>query len=261
MKKFLIVSLCVVLFLTMFAVTFFYVADRNSVQQKTEIDITAYVPAKNKNAIQTKSSELSTVHPYENDEEKFQVENSSVIYGEVLNTNYVLNGSTVFTKSEVKVIKCYKGQFETDEVICVKELGGFVPSDVMSNAISMEKFGVEARDTNENVELLDIRAENFKVMEQGEKVILFIVPVTSTDNEAFENCYELIRLWQGKLLYEEELGAFIPYCPAWDLDKDNKADSSASVKVKSTGECDGGVQARAYTLSEFEFFAQQIMDK
>ncbi len=222
-----------------------------------EIDITAQLAAKRESAVQVVSGNLSLATPYKTDEEKLKVENISVIYGKVTDTNYVLLGSTVFTKAEVEIRQSFKGELQTGDTVYVKELGGFVPSNVLSNAINTEKFSAAEKTENEAAELLDIRVADFKVMEKGEEVILFLLPVGETADEEFDGCYELLRLWQGKLLYNEMYDAFIPYCPSWDLAVNNKADDDASIKIKSTGENPDGAQVRAYTLEEFTAFVRQ----
>ena len=69
-------------------------------------------------------------------------------------------------------------------------------------------------------------------MEKGEKVILFLVKPA--------DFYEPIRLWQGKLLFNEECNAFMPYIP--------KEESSI-------------IEGTAYSSEEFEEFATNCLNK
>ena len=69
-------------------------------------------------------------------------------------------------------------------------------------------------------------------MEKGEDVILFVYPINYSDIEDFKtDSYQLLRAWQGKLLFNEEYGVYAPYIPENELPY---------------------VRARSYTLEEFE---------
>ncbi len=256
-KSALIIPMLTILIVALFINAFN--GDNSSLPQNAaEFDATEEITAKAAHSVKAVSGVPDMISPYKTDEEKFHVKKSVVLRGCVTDTRYVLEGSTVYTKSEVKIIETYKGEFEKGDLIHVRELGGFIPSDVMRSAISAEKFGLAPEKNEEESELLDIRAAGFKVMEKGEEVILFLLPITKTDNKDFENCYELLRLWQGKLLYEEEYNAFMPYCPSWDLAESNEANRYATVKIKNVGENVHGAEARAYTLEEFQLLAKNI---
>lgn len=231
-----------------------------SVSQNDSIDVTAAVTAKAKATTKKDMGSVSLLSPFKTDEEKFSVDGVTVLQGEVIKTNYVLDGSTVYTKSEVKVIKCYQGKLSENDTIYVKELGGFVPSDVYSNAISQEKFGTDAAN-NEKSEILDMRVNDFKVMEAGEKVILFLVPVNNSSLDEFKNdCYDLIRMWQGKLLYNEKSDAYVPYVPEEELAAVAAKSSNNFLTVKSNNDNSSTnvVKAKIYSLEEFEKLASSV---
>lgn len=189
-------------------------ADSSTMLLETQTSTySAVVPAKKSNAKPVSLGEASMASPYPNDAAKLKAA-TAVIAGTVELTETVLDGSDVFTKSQVRVDRCYKGTLAKGSSIYVKELGGFVSSKEYGNAISVEKFNAETQDKAKD-EMLDIRLNGSKVMEKGEKVIIFLVPVKgSTINEFKQNCYEPLRVWQGKLLLNEESGKYIPYVPS-----------------------------------------------
>lgn len=199
------------------------------------IDYSAAVPAKQKNTVRyTESSLCMATGPLKNDTEMFR-ESQVVIRGKVVATDYILDGSEVFTKSEVKVEECYKGDLKKGQVIKIREIGGFVPSDIFDNALSMEKFGKKAASNATKKTIYDIRVYDNKVMEAGEDVILFVYPVDYSDYEEFKtNSYQLVRGCQGKLLFDESKGVYSPYLPKNELEY---------------------VEAKSYTLNEFDNFA------
>lgn len=222
--------------------------------EKVYFDVTATVPAKNVKAGESARSIVDLIPPYKTDKDKLAVNGVCVIRGKVVSSDYLLEGSTVYTKSNVKIEEVFKGNLNNRNTITVREMGGFVPFNVLSRAIEKEKYGTETEKKSEYTKIIDDRAGEFKVMEKDEEVILFVVPMkNSTKN--LKGCYELVRLWQGKLLYNEELDAYVPYIPAEELCKDLH-DEDAKYSIKSVGEADNeyGVQARIYTLDEFRNF-------
>lgn len=222
--------------------------------QANGVDITGAVAAKQKSATQSQSGIADMVSPYKTDKDKLAVSGVCVIRGKVESTQYVLDGSTVLTKSKLIIEESFKGELQVGSEIFVRELGGFVPSDVLNNAISKEKFGISSNADSDS-EIIDVRIEDFKVMEKDEEVILFIVPIENASDE-FSGCYDLLRLWQGKLLFDSSCGAYVPYVPEDELSNDIK-DNSAKIKIKSNGKKPDGVQARIYTLDEFREFINQ----
>lgn len=207
-------------------------------------EITKVVPARQSGAVNCNSNTLDIMAPIRTDEEKFNRPDVTVIRGTVVKSHYVLGDKEtvyVYTKSKVKVLKCYKGSLSEGDTVTVKENGGFIPSDIYENAIHREKYGTDAAVQKEPA-LLDIRSFNYKVLEEGEDVILFLVPYTLAQADEFKGeCYEPLRFWQGKLLFNEKEGAYIPYVP-----EDMLSD----------------VVAKTYTLEEFEAFAaEQIKGK
>ncbi len=230
--------------------------------QNNFIDVSSPVAAKNNKSIKVDMGDVSMTSPIGTDAEKFAIADSVVLRGKVINSNYVLDGSTVYTKSEVKIIDCYQGNLAKGETVFVRELGGFIPSDVYSNAISVEKYGIGVGTENHtNRKILDVRIEDFKVMETGEEVILFLVPINQSGLDEFKNgCYDLIRMWQGKLLYNEKYDAYVPYVPKYELESEaTKSDSQ--YRNKESDVSSGLVQAKAYSLAEFESFAESVVKK
>ncbi|MGN1479792.1 MAG: hypothetical protein ACI4XH_08495 [Acutalibacteraceae bacterium] len=225
-----------------------------STAQPNGVDITGAVAAKQKSATQSQSGIADMVSPYKTDKDKLAVSGVCVIRGKVESTQYVLDGSTVLTKSKVIIEESFKGELQVGEGVYVRELGGFVPSDVLNDAISKEKFGTSGNAESDS-QIIDVRIENFKVMEKDEEVILFIVPIENASDE-FDGCYDLLRLWQGKLLYDSSCGAYVPYVPEYELSSEIK-DDSAKIKIKNYGQSPDGVQARIYTLDEFREFINQ----
>ncbi|MGN1169353.1 MAG: hypothetical protein ACI4RB_04450 [Acutalibacteraceae bacterium] len=225
-----------------------------STAQSTGIDITGAVAAKQSTAVQSAGGKADMVSPYKTDKDKIAVSRVCVIRGKVESTQYVLDGSTVLTKSKVIIEESFKGELKAGDEIYVRELGGFVPSDVLNDAISKEKFGISGN-TDSDLQIVDVRIENFKVMEKDEEVILFIIPIDNASDE-FDGCYDLLRLWQGKLLFDSSCGAYVPYVPEYELSSDIK-DDSAKIRIKCNGQNPDGVQARIYTLDEFREFINQ----
>lgn len=196
-------------------------------------DYSKEVSAKQQNTVRYGNGSASMIPPARDDVELFRG-SSVVIRGQVIRTDYILKGSSVYTKVEVKVIHCYKGNLETGDIIKIRQMGGFIPSEIYDNALSMDKFGKPA-ESSANQVIYDIRVEGFKVMEQGEEVILFLLPIERTDLDVFKDGgYQLLRGWQGELLFHEDAGVYAPYLPAGELEF---------------------VKARTYTLEEFEAFA------
>lgn len=188
------------------------IAQDSSSETETTIDFSAVVPAKSKNAIMTNMGDLCLSSPYTTDRGKLDAA-EEVLRGTVVSTQTVLDGSTVFTKSQVKVEESYKGNVKVGSVITVKELGGFISENEYNDAISMEKFGVQAEQSEDN-EILDVRVNGFKVMEKDESVILFLVSVNNSTLDEFKGvCYEPLRVWQGKLLFNEKTKKYTPYVP------------------------------------------------
>lgn len=183
-----------------------------------KVDYSQAVPAKQKNTVRYTESSLSmATEPIKNDAEMFEA-SPVVIHGKVLETNYLLKGSEVFTKSEVSVVECYKGGLKKGQVIKIREIGGFVPSDVLDNAIALEKTGKKANTQKSKKVIYDIRVKDNKVMEKGEDVILFVYPIDYSDFEEFKtDSYQLVRVWQGKLLLDEKTGLYNPYIPKDEL--------------------------------------------
>lgn len=227
--------------------------DAPSSSSNMRFDVTGLVSAKAKNVSKKQDGTASLSAPYKTDEEKLKIENVCVIRGKVTAAQYVLDGSTAFTKSEVIVEESFVGDLKEGSTVSVREMGGFVPADVLSNAIEKEKFGTDSSNTNTSSEIVDVRTDGFKVMEQGEEVILFLVPIEDAP-DSFKGCYDLIRMWQGKLLYNEELKAYVPYVPDYELASEIDEAEQNSIKVKSVGQAENGVQARIYTLDEFRTF-------
>lgn len=238
------------------------ITEDNNLGYNKEIDITMSVSAKNDKSVKIDMGDVSMSSPIVTDEEKFEIENSVVLRGKVVDSHYVLDGSTVYTKSEVEIIDCYQGNLAEGDTIFVRELGGFVPSDVYSNAIHSEKYGNDIiTDDNVESEILDVRIEDFKVLETSEEVILFLVPVTQSGLDEFTNgCYDLIRMWQGKLLYDEEYDAYVPYIPEYELASEI-TNNTSTYQVKNSDSSNGTVQAKIYSLEEFESFAETIITK
>ncbi len=203
----------------------------------TAFDVTANVPAKINNSLQTQMGEASMASPIANDTEKYKIADA-VIMGKVISTETVLDGSTVFTKSKVEISESYKGNLKKGDSIYVKELGGFIGSNELSDAITLEKFGKASSDKKAENQILDLRVNGYKVLEKDEKVILFLVFVKDSDMEEFKtNTYEPIRLWQGKLLYNDEYGIFAPYIPSDEVDM---------------------IEYKTYKTNEFNSFAESI---
>ncbi|MCM1544433.1 MAG: hypothetical protein NC110_03955 [Ruminococcus sp.] len=212
-----------------------------SENQITKLDFTAAVPAKTENAVRYTSSSLSMALPPLTNEKEMYDESPIVFRGKVVGTDYLLKGSEVYTKSEVEVLETYKGNLKKGQIIKIRELGGFVPSDVFDNALSIEKFGTPMEATKSKKVIYDIRIEDNKVMENDEDVILFVYPIDYSDFKEFQtNSYQLIRGWQGKLLFNEKLGVYAPYV----------SEKEANI-----------VEAKCYTLSEFQSFAKQASVK
>lgn len=261
MKKCIVSLVGILAILSVFLVSNGYVDEKNdtSTSQHNSIDVTLAVSAKNDKSLKIDMGDVSMSNPIETDEEKFEITNSVVLRGKVVNSHYVLDGSTVYTKSEVEIIDCYQGNLAEGDTIFVRELGGFVPSGVYSNAIHSEKYGDNIiMDDNVESETLDVRIEDFKVMETSEEVILFLVPVTQSSLDEFTNgCYDLIRMWQGKLLYDEEYDAYVPYIPEYELASDI-TNNTSTYQVKNSNSSGGTVQAKIYSLEEFESFAESI---
>lgn len=200
------------------------------------IDYSAAVPAKQANTVRYTESSLSiATEPIKNETEMFKV-SPVVIHGKVMKSDYLLKGSEVYTKSEVQVLECYKGDLKEGQVIKIREIGGFVPSDVYDDALSMEKFGEKSISSKSKQTIYDIRVRDNKVMEVGEDVILFVYPIDYSDFKEFQtNSYQLVRVWQGKLLFDESKGIYSPYIPKEEL---------------------SFVEARSYTLDEFKAVAK-----
>lgn len=218
MKKVSIIILSVILVLSLFAAcgekgdTNKDVNNTTLAAQDVAFNCTNSVASKTKAKEIVNAGTLELTEAYENSVEVAKVADY-VIKGKVKETEYVLDGSTVFTKSTVVVENSIKGALKEGDEIYVKELGGFVESDVYANAISVEKYGEEVEVGN-NSEILDLRVDGYKVMEKDETVVLFLVKTTGSELEAFQNnTYEPVRAWQGKLLYHEEISAYAPYIP------------------------------------------------
>lgn len=222
--------------------------------EKVYFDVTATVPAKNIKAGEFARSIVDLISPYKTDKDKLAINGVCVIRGKVLSSDYLLEGSSVYTKSNVKIEEVFKGNLKNGDTITVREMGGFIPSDVLSRVIEKEKYGIETETKSESTKIIDNRADEFKVMERGEEVILFVVPIKNPPKN-LKGYYEPIRLWQGKLLYNSEIDAYIPYVPAYELSA-KLNDDDATIRVKNVGEAkdDYGVQARIYTLDEFRNF-------
>ncbi len=199
-------------------------------------DVTENVQSKHKNSIQKEMGIASMAAPYINDKDIYE-NAENVVRGKVVSTETILDGSTVFTKSNILIEQCYKGNLQKGNKIFVKELGGFISSGSLSKAIALEKFG-EYSYINESSKILDLRISGYKVMEKDEEVILFLVPVKNSTIKEFQtNTYEPLRLWQGKLLYNTEYNVYAPYIP------------SDEVKF---------IDYRMYTLNEFDEFARAL---
>ena len=232
----------------------------DATEKMKTIEVTSYVKSTKNGVIKENMGSLNMVTPIKTDEEKIKDTRTVVIHGTVTATEYVLDGSTVYTKSEVEVLDCYKGDFSGGDKVYVREIGGFIRADVYNNAICMEKYGV-GYNGEKNGELLDVRVNDFKVMEKDEEVILFLVPIESTTLKAFENgCYDLLRVWQGKLLYNDETELFVPYVPAEELasisvlsEKENTTYQVESAKSET-----GTIEASVYSLDEFERFVSSV---
>ncbi|MCQ2471026.1 MAG: hypothetical protein MJ147_03210 [Clostridia bacterium] len=256
MKKFL-----AILFSMTIAFTFCLVGCKKesktsgNIQQEklkiTAFDITASVPAKNSDSQKSAGGTASLSSPYKTDKDKLSVSGLCVIRGKVIKSDYVLIGSTVLTKSVVKIEESFKGNLKEGETVCVRELGGFVPTNILSNAINNEKNSLNNPAPKPSSDITDERINDFKVMEKDEEVILFITPIENAPKE-FEGCYDLLRMWQGKLLYNEDCGAYIPYVPAEELCTNQT--SSLKMKVEEKGQDPDGIQASIYTLDEFRSF-------
>lgn len=217
MKKLAVIIISLILTLSLFAacskkeVT---TQDETTTQnaQNVAFDCTKTVPSKAENADLVNIGTLELEKAYSNSQE---VANAAdfVIRGKVEETEFVLDGSTVFTKSTVLIEESYKGSLKKGAKIFVKELGGFVDSDIYANAVSVEKYGKPVEKSNSS-ELLDLRVDGYKVMEKGESVVLFLVKTTESELEQFKkDTFEPIRAWQGKLLYHEEIDAYAPFIP------------------------------------------------
>lgn len=201
-----------------------------------KVDYSQAVPAKQKNTVRYTESSLSVAtEPIKNDAEMFE-KSPVVLHGKVLEAKYLLKGSEVYTKSEVSVVECFKGNLKKGQVIKIREIGGFVPSDVFDNALALEKTGNEAKAEKSKQVIYDIRVKENKVMEKGEDVILFVYPIDYSDFEEFKtDSYQLVRAWQGKLLLDEKTGLYNPYVPSDELEY---------------------VEAKSYTSDEFDMFAK-----
>lgn len=166
----------------------------------------------------TESSLSLTTGPIKNIQEMI---NSTpvIVWGNVNRTEYLLNGSEVYTMSEVAILECFKGGLKENDVIRIREIGGFVPCTEFDDALSLEKYGKKTSSSAENGARYDIRVKDYKVMEPGEQVLLFLYPIKYSSFSEFQtNSYETTRVWQGKLLLDEEKGLFYPYIPKEELE-------------------------------------------
>ena len=110
----------------------------SSIEEITTVDVTASVTAKEANAQKSAGGTASLSSPYKTDKDKLSVSGLCVIRGKVIKSDYVLIGSTVLTKSVVKIEESFKGNLKAGETVCVRELGGFVPTQILSKAINNE---------------------------------------------------------------------------------------------------------------------------
>lgn len=231
-------------------------SDSESVSQKNVgYDVTKNVESKTVKGAKKQINTASLISPYKTDEEKLAIKDVCVIRGKVLSSDYFIDEiASVYTKSIVEIEEAFVGVLKTGEKVTIWESGGFVPTVLLSRAIAKEKFGIEPTDEPISNEITDDRLENDKVLEKGEEAILFVVPY-GNDSE-FYGSYGSIRLWQGKMLYDEKLEAYVPYVPADELSEE-LSDNDAKIKIKSVGKAKDGVQARIYTLEEFRSFINE----
>ena len=224
MKKYFLVIL-LALALTTAACSNSTVAEENTENQNSvsieaqneSIDYSALVPAKEGEVKLQSMGTADLTKPYETVEDAIAAA-EVICLGTVETAEYVLDGSTVYTKSVLTVEKSYKGDLTAGDEIVVKELDGFIPSDKYNEAVQLEKYG-EAEEYSGDVETLDIRLNGYKVLEKGERVILLLLENNKLTHEGFEGTtYESIRLWQGKYLYDEAKDLFIPYIPEDEID-------------------------------------------
>lgn len=196
----------------------------NITPENINFDCSAKVPVKTPGVEPGGDGHCDLAKIYKNSNE-LAIESELVIKGRVEKSNYVLSSHyNVDTKSTVVIDEVYKGELKPGDRISVIESGGIIPKGIYSNAISMEKFGTEASDKDDTT-LIDVRFDGYKVMEEGEKVVLFLIKITRSDVEDFKvGCYECRGIWQGKLLYNEEIDSYAPYIP-----EANKADVEAKI--------------------------------
>lgn len=239
--------------------------DKPIEEKSISIDVTARIDAKNPEAVPGGGPLVDMMAPYKTEEEKYEA-SEVVVRAKVLSANYVLDKhASLSTKSTLKILQSYKGGLKVGEVLTVWELEGFIPSDVFSKAISLDKFGKIPTGEMKS-ELVDHRAYDFKVMEKDEEVILYLAKVpeyAELGAEYGDNCYGLVRMWQGKLLYDENYDAYIPYVPLEELAPASayKTDIKSKYSVAQYGKNENGVQARIFTLEEFNEFAESMNNR
>lgn len=226
------------------------------------VDVVSPVKAKDEASIMQNSGELSMVSPIKTEEEKFE-KAEIIIRGKVKASKYVLSrpAGLVSTKATVEVLQSYKGDLKVGEVITTRELGGFIPNDVYAKAIHKEKFGEDLKGEISK-EILDKRFYGAKVMEKDEEVILYLSKIpkdAKLEEEYGDNCYGLVRAWQGKLLYNEEYDAYIPFVPEEELAPKSECENiSAKYAPARYGTLKNGIQPRIFTLEEFNAFAEEM---
>lgn len=225
------------------------------------VDITSPVKAKADGAVLTEGGDLSMRSPYKTEAEKYEA-STEVIRGRVISSEYVLErAATVFTKSTVEILQSYKGSLAAGDIIQVREMGGFIPNDVYVKAIHKEKFGEDLKGEI-STEILDKRFYGAKVMEKDEEVILYLSKIpkdAKLEEEYGDNCYGLLRVWQGKLLYNEEYDAYIPFVPEEELAPKSECENiSAKYAPARYGTLKNGIQPRIFTLEEFNAFAEEM---
>lgn len=226
MKKILIVLLGIVIIMTFSACsenTNQPSESENITPESVNFDCSAKVPAKASNT-EPGGYGISDLLRIFNNSEEVADYSEIAIKGKVEKTQYVLDICNVYTKSTVVIEEVYKGDLKVGDEIFVIETGGFIPKGVLSNAITMYKYGNEADDKDDPT-ILDIRYDDNKVMEEGEQVVLFLNKITRPDAQEFKvGCYEGCASWQSKLLYHEEINAYAPYIP-----EENKNDVEAKI--------------------------------
>lgn len=135
----------------------------------------------------------------------------AIVEGTVQNTKAVAYERDVYTLSEIKVEKVLKGDAKIGEIITVSEPGGTITSEEAYNLWYKSKGEKEA----EKGEFVDCITDNYKVMEKGQKVALFLDKTSDPEYEKeFSNgtaFFTVLGAYQGKYIYTD--GKYINCTP------------------------------------------------